>query len=206
MAGQAGRRRRRLTSNVRVHANALSSLPKNAIHPKTRAAWRRWLREHHNQTKGIWFVSYKKATGNPRVEYEEAVEEALCFGWVDSKVNKLDEERSMLWFSPRKANTGGSKPNKERIERILAAGLMHSIGLAKVKQAKADGSWSSLDRVEALLLPTDLKIAFARVPECIYQFREFSQVGQAWHPRMDNCCKASGNPHCAHCRDGPPCQ
>lgn len=71
--------------------------PPNSIHPKTRADWRAWLEQNHTQTEGVWLISYKKATGKPRFDYEEAVEEALCFGWIDSKPNKLDEERSLLW-------------------------------------------------------------------------------------------------------------
>ncbi|MCU0626198.1 MAG: hypothetical protein MUF21_06875, partial [Gemmatimonadaceae bacterium] len=96
-------------------------LPDNAVHPTTRAAWRRWLAANADRDAGIWCVQYKKGTGKPRVDYEELVEEALCVGWVDSKPAKLDDERSMLWFAPRKAGSAWSKPNKERIERLLAA-------------------------------------------------------------------------------------
>jgi uncharacterized protein YdeI (YjbR/CyaY-like superfamily) len=74
--------------------------PDNAIHPLTRAEWRQWLAENYTRTAGIWLVSYKKETGKSRFDYDEAVEEALCFGWIDSKPSKLDAERSMLWFAP----------------------------------------------------------------------------------------------------------
>ena len=148
-------------------------LPKNAFHPKTRAEWRSWLAENHAREEGVWFVSYKKATGKPRVEYEESVEEALCFGWIDSKANTLDGERSMLWFSPRKPRTGWSRPNKERIERLLAAGLMQPAGLAKIEQAKADGSWNALDAVEALEVPPDLQAALASYPAAAANFEAF---------------------------------
>ena len=121
--------------------------PTNSIHPETRAAWRHWLEEHHARSEGVWVISYKKATGKPRMEYEDAVEEALCFGWIDSKPNKLDEERSMLWFAPRKPGTGWARPNKDRVERLLAFGLIAPAGLAKVEAAKKDGSWVSLDPV-----------------------------------------------------------
>ena len=97
----------------------MSEPPPNAIHPLTRAEWRTWLEENHTQTAGIWLISYKKASGRPRMEYGEAVEEALCFGWVDSKPNKLDEERSMLWFAPRKTGTGWSRANKQRVEKLI---------------------------------------------------------------------------------------
>jgi uncharacterized protein YdeI (YjbR/CyaY-like superfamily) len=135
----------------------------NSTHPKTRAAWRAWFAKHHTRAEGVWLVTYKKATGKPRVEYDEAVEEALCWGWVDSKVNKLDEERSLLWFAPRKPKTGWSKPNKERVERMIAAGLMQPGGLAKIQAAKKDGSWEKLDAVELLEIPPDLQKALKSV-------------------------------------------
>jgi uncharacterized protein YdeI (YjbR/CyaY-like superfamily) len=137
----------------------MAQAPQNSVHAKTRKAWRAWLEAHHVDEAGVWLITYKKATGKPRIEYDEAVEEALCFGWIDSKPNKLDDERSMLWFAPRKAGTGWSRPNKERVERLIAAGLMQEAGLAKVQAAIDDGSWSALDAVENLEIPDDLKRA-----------------------------------------------
>ena len=139
----------------------MAKTPPNSVHPKTRAEWRTWLEQHHTQEEGVWLISFKKATGKPRFEYDEAVEEALCFGWIDSKGNKLDDERSMVWFVPRKARTGWSKLNKTRIEKLMAEGLMSPAGLAKVEAAKRDGSWNALDGVEALEIPPDLEKAFA---------------------------------------------
>jgi uncharacterized protein YdeI (YjbR/CyaY-like superfamily) len=136
--------------------------PPNSIHPKSRAAWRKWLEKNHTRTEGIWLISYKKATGKPRFDYDESVEEALCFGWIDSKPAKLDEERSMLWFAPRKVGTGWSKLNKERVERLIKAGLMTPAGLVKVNAAKKDGSWNALDTVEALEMPSDLEEALSK--------------------------------------------
>lgn len=81
-------------------------VPDNSVHPLTRADWRRWLEQHHRRTAGVWLVSYKKATGKPIVADNDAVEEALCFGWIDSKPKKLDAERSMLWFAPRQPGLG----------------------------------------------------------------------------------------------------
>ena len=147
--------------------------PPNSVHPTSRQAWREWLSENHARQEGIWLVSFKKATGKPRLEYDETVEEALCFGWVDSKPSKLDEERSMLWFSPRKNGTGWSKLNKERVERLIKAGQMATSGLAKVKQAKKDGSWATLDAVEALLIPSDLASALAMSPPAAANFDAF---------------------------------
>lgn len=135
--------------------------PFNSTHPKSRAAWRKWLEKNHTRPEGVWLVSYKKATGKPRLDYAEAVEEALCFGWIDSKGNKLDDERSLLWFAPRKPKTGWSKLNKERVEKLIKAGLMMPAGLAKVEAAKKDGSWNALDAAAALEIPPDLAKAFS---------------------------------------------
>lgn len=147
--------------------------PENAVHPLSRAEWRAWLAQHHTRIQGVWLISYKKATGKPRVEYDEAVEEALCFGWIDSKANRLDEERSMLWFAPRKPGTGWSKPNKERVERLIAAGLMEAPGMAKIEAARQDGSWNALDEVEALVIPPDLEAALAAYPSARRHFEAF---------------------------------
>jgi uncharacterized protein YdeI (YjbR/CyaY-like superfamily) len=151
----------------------MTTQPDNSVHPLTRAEWRAWLEQNHARTHGIWLISYKKATGKPRVEYDEAVEEALCFGWIDSKGNKLDDERSLLWFAPRKPRTGWSRPNKERIERLIAAGLMTEAGLAKIEAAKQDGSWTALDAVEALEIPPDLNAALAAYPSAQANFEAF---------------------------------
>ena len=147
--------------------------PPNSVHPLSRGEWRAWLAANHTRTDGLWLVTYKVATGKPRVGYDEAVEEALCFGWVDSKANKLDDARSLLWFAPRKGGTGWSRPNKERVARLIAAGLMAPAGLAKVDAAKADGTWTMLDGVEALEVPPDLAAAFAKHPNAAAHFAAF---------------------------------
>ncbi|MGZ9167138.1 MAG: YdeI/OmpD-associated family protein [Anaerolineales bacterium] len=151
----------------------MPTLPPNSIHPKSRAEWRKWLEENHTRTEGVWLISYKKATGKPRFDYDEAVEEALCFGWIDSKPGKIDEERSMLWFTPRKARTGWSKLNKERIKKLIKAGLMAPAGLAKVEAAGKDGSWNALDAAEALEIPADLAKAFSENETAKGYFDEF---------------------------------
>jgi uncharacterized protein YdeI (YjbR/CyaY-like superfamily) len=132
-------------------------LPPNAVHPLTRDEWRSWLQAHHQRDEGVWLVSYKKASGKPSLGYDAVVEEALCFGWVDSKPSKLDEHRTMLWFSPRQPKSAWSRPNKERVARLIEQGLMHESGLAKITAAQADGSWTALDEVEQLVVPVDLK-------------------------------------------------
>jgi uncharacterized protein YdeI (YjbR/CyaY-like superfamily) len=151
----------------------MADTPADSTHPTTRAEWRRWLEQNHTRTQGVWLISFKKATGKPRVEYDEAVEEALCFGWIDSKSLKLDDERTMLWFTARKRGTGWSKPNKERVERLIAAGLMTEAGMAKITAAQQDGSWSALDAVEALEIPPDLAAALAAHPSAQAHFEAF---------------------------------
>ena len=151
----------------------MTPAPAPSVHPPTREAWRAWLVEHQTRTTGIWLVSYKKATGKPRVEYDAAVEEALCFGWVDSKPNSLDAERTLLWFAPRKPGSGWSRPNKLRVERMMQAGQMAQAGLCKVEQAKLDGSWVRLDAVEALEIPEDLGRALAEYPQAARCFGAF---------------------------------
>lgn len=147
--------------------------PENSTHPLTRAEWRAWLEVNHARAEGVWMISYKKASGKPAVTYDEAVEEALCFGWVDSKPGKLDDERTMLYFAPRKAGSGWARPNKVRVERLIGAGLMTPAGQAKIDAAKADGSWAMLDAVEDLLIPPDLAEALAGYPAAAANFAAF---------------------------------
>ena len=143
------------------------------VEVETREAWGRWLEAHHDTATGAWLVSWRKHTGKPAVGYEPSVEEALRFGWVDSKGRKLDDDRTMLWFAPRKRRSGWSRPNKERIARLEVAGRMAPAGRAAVEAAKADGSWTLLDDVEDLVVPPDLAAAFAEHPGGAEQFEAF---------------------------------
>ncbi len=111
----------------------------------------------------MWLISYKRATGKPFVEYEDAVLEALCYGWIDGQLRPIDEQRSSLLFTPRKKGSGWARSNKERVKRLVAEGRMQPAGLAKVEAAKKDGSWTLLDSVEALEVPADLRKALAAV-------------------------------------------
>ena len=151
-----------------------AALPENAVHPKTRAEWRRWLARHHERTEGVWLVMYKQASGKARMGYDAAVEEALCFGWIDSRTRALDDERSMLWMAPRRARTGWSRSNKARVERLVAEGRMEAAGLAKIEAARADGSWSLLDGVESLEVPADLAKALKASKGDVF-FEKFPQ-------------------------------
>ena len=121
-----------------------------------RAAWRRWLTRHHRRPDAVWLVIHKRTSTSGSLRYEEAVEEALCFGWIDSKANKLDDARYKLWMAPRKPKSVWSAVNKRRVEELVASEAMDQAGMAAVEAAKADGSWSALDRSDALELPADL--------------------------------------------------
>jgi uncharacterized protein YdeI (YjbR/CyaY-like superfamily) len=140
------------------------------VEPASRAEWRAWLAVNHAASTGVWLVYPKKASGLPGPSYEEAVEEALCFGWIDSRVRPLDGRRRLQWVSPRRPGSIWSAPNKARVARLLAAGRMAPAGLAKIEAAQADGSWEILDKVEALELPEDLAAALAGAPKAASGF------------------------------------
>lgn len=149
------------------------NLPNDAVQPKNREAWRQWLEHHHHQSSGIWLIIFKKSSGKQVFSFDEAIADALCFGWIDSKPAKLDDERTKLWFTPRKPGSGWSRLNKSRIEAMMVAGLMQQPGLDKINAAKEDGSWFKLDAVEALEIPNDLAAAFESYPNSRENFDAF---------------------------------
>ena len=130
----------------------------------SRAQWRRWLARHHDSSTGIWLVRYKQGSGKTHVTYDDVVEEALCFGWVDSRPRALDEDRSQLLLTPRKPKSRWSALNKDRVARLTREGLMHPAGLAAVELAKRIGTWAALDAVEQLVEPQDLAAALDKEP------------------------------------------
>ena len=132
--------------------SALSDAP--LVEWQDRDAWRAWLEANHGASTGAWLVMNRRAARASL--YEAAVEEALCFGWIDSTAGRVDDERGKLYFAPRKSNSGWAATNKARIERLLADGLMAPAGLAAIERAKANGSWTLLDSVERLEVPPDL--------------------------------------------------
>jgi uncharacterized protein YdeI (YjbR/CyaY-like superfamily) len=139
-----------------------------------RAELRDWLAANFARTEPVWLISGKKAAGDAYLPYSDIVEEALCFGWVDSLPRALDATHSMLLLSPRKLGSAWSKPNRHRIERLIAADLMHPAGLAKVTAAKADGSWDFLKATESGDIPEDLAVALAAVPDARRNYDAFS--------------------------------
>lgn len=148
-------------------------LPANAFHPLDWEEWHGWLADHHGTSKGVWLVTFKKATGRPRIDYDDAVAEALCWGWIDSVSRRLDDDRGMLWFSPRKKGSGWSRTNKTRLEALIAEGRVSPGALEGIAVAKADGSWTKLDGVEDRVVPPDLAVEFDRYPDAARLFDGF---------------------------------
>jgi uncharacterized protein YdeI (YjbR/CyaY-like superfamily) len=146
----------------------------DTFYPQNRAEWRAWLAEHHTTSTGVWVIYYKKESGKPRVEYADAVEEALCFGWIDSVPNAIDDLSYKQLFSPRNPKSPWSKLNKERVEALIAQGLMTPAGLAKIELAKQNGTWTSYDAIETLSVPPDLQAALAQNPTAQTNFEAFN--------------------------------
>jgi uncharacterized protein YdeI (YjbR/CyaY-like superfamily) len=148
-----------------------------SFYAKNRKAWRKWLEKNHAKSAGIWLIYYKKTSGKKRLEYNDAVEEALCFGWIDSTSRPLDEEKYMQRFTPRKPKSGWSSLNKQRIEKMIQQGLMAAAGLQKIDIAKKNGTWESLDKIYAppdqLQMPDDLARAFSKNKKAKINFENF---------------------------------
>jgi uncharacterized protein YdeI (YjbR/CyaY-like superfamily) len=133
------------------------------IYVKNREQWRNWLSQHHDKSNGVWLVFYKKNTGKSTLEYDEAVEEALCFGWIDSIIKKVDDEKYLRKITPRKSDSRWSELNKKRVKKLEKQGLMTEAGIGKVKQAKASGLWNKPDRPQISLdIPKELARALTK--------------------------------------------
>ena len=130
----------------------------------SRAEWRQWLERHHDSSPGVFVVYGKKAARLPGPAYEDLIEEALCFGWIDGTLRPVDEQRTSLYFCPRRPGGMWAASNKARVERLRAAGHMTPAGEAVIARAVEDGSWTILDRSEALELPDELAEALAARP------------------------------------------
>ncbi len=128
--------------------------------PASQQDWRRWLKKNHKSKQSVWLVYYKKKSSVPTITWSDAVDEALCFGWIDSKAKPLDDERFMQFFCKRKPNSVWSKINKTKVERLIGDGLMTKAGFDSIETAKQNGSWTILDDVEELRIPKDLVKAF----------------------------------------------
>ncbi|WP_316800270.1 YdeI/OmpD-associated family protein [Pedobacter frigidisoli] len=139
-----------------------NSAPQESFCPSSRQEWREWLIQNHGSQQSVWLIYYKKKADMPTLTWDEAVDEALCFGWIDSIGKPIDDRQYMQFFSRRKPKSAWSKINKEKIERLSEQGLIMAAGSAAIETAKQNGSWSALDEVESLILPKDLTKAFGR--------------------------------------------
>jgi uncharacterized protein YdeI (YjbR/CyaY-like superfamily) len=142
------------------------------IVPSTRA-WRKWLQAHHQQESSIWLVIYKKESAVPSVRYPDAVDEALCFGWIDSTPNKRDAESYKVRFAKRNPKSRWSKVNKEKVERLLKEKRMAPAGLEMIELAKESGTWNALDAIENMEVPADLKQALKKLKGATENFEAF---------------------------------
>ena len=143
---------------AKTRRNAMTNITNdNQFYAPDRGAWRAWLQANHDGQTGVWLVITHKDSNTPSVKYDAAVEEALCFGWVDSKPNKRDDESYYLYFAQRKRKSNWSRANKERVQLMIAESKMTSAGMALVEWAQAHGTWDALEDVENLVTPPDLQ-------------------------------------------------
>jgi uncharacterized protein YdeI (YjbR/CyaY-like superfamily) len=153
----------------------MASSELKTFYARDRKAWRNWLQKNHSKSQGVWLIYYKKSSGKERLDYGDAVEEALCFGWIDSTARPIDDERYMQRFTPRKPKSGWSALNKRRIEKMIEQNLVTRAGLEKMEEAKKSGAWERLDHIEALQLPEDFEKALAKNKKAKSNFEKFPQ-------------------------------
>jgi len=152
----------------------LSLDKKELLYFKNTQEWREWLHENHSTSTAVYLIFYRVNSEFESMRWEEAVQVALCYGWIDSTVRKIDDERRKQVFGPRKDKSVWSKVNKNYIEKLIAENLMHESGLKKIEIAKQNGSWESLDHVENLTIPSDLQKAFDANATAFNNYQNFS--------------------------------
>ena len=149
-------------------------LERELLYFKNAGEWREWLHQNHDKSKGVELVFYRVGANRESMRWEEAVQVAVCYGWIDSTVRKLDDERRKQVFTPRKDKSVWSKLNKTYIEKLTKENLMHESGFAKIEIAKKNGSWESLDDVEGQVIPKDLEAAFKKNKSAFKNYQNFS--------------------------------
>lgn len=154
----------------------MNEVPKNSFCPSNKDEWREWLEKNHKKEESIWLIFYKKKSANFNLSWSQAVDEAICFGWIDSVKKSLDEERYIQYFTKRKPTSIWSKINKNKVETLTKQGLMSDAGLKCVRIAKENGSWTILDTVEKLIIPKDLERKFQQYPNSKDYFQSLSVV------------------------------
>ena len=145
------------------------------FYPANQQEWRQWLEENHCVKEAVWMVMYKKGSDKPSISWSDAVDAALCYGWIDSVKRSVDSESSIQFFTKRKPKSGWSKINKAKIDRLTENGLMKPAGQACIETAKQNGSWTILDEVEELTMPDDLKAALDTQTEAVAYFSGLSK-------------------------------
>ena len=145
------------------------------FYAKTQKEWRKWLEKNHRSEKAVWLIFYKKGSGKQSTNYAEALEEALCFGWIDSKANKRDDESYYQYFAKRRPRSNWSKVNKEKVAKLIEKELMTPAGFESIETAKKNGRWSALDDVEELIIPPDLKMLFDKNKTAFENWEKFSR-------------------------------
>jgi uncharacterized protein YdeI (YjbR/CyaY-like superfamily) len=146
------------------------------FYPKNNEAWRKWLEKNYITETSVWFIFYKKISNKPSVKYSEAVDIALCYGWIDSKQMPIDEEKYMQFFCKRKAKSVWSRVNKAKVERLIAEGKMTKAGFESIEIAKQNGSWTILDGAENLVIPKELDKEFKKYKNAKSNFLNFSRT------------------------------
>ncbi|HEY9083995.1 MAG TPA: YdeI/OmpD-associated family protein [Vicingaceae bacterium] len=154
----------------------MNEVPKNSFCPSNKDEWREWLEKNHKKEESIWLIFYKKKSANFNLSWSQAVDEAICFGWIDSVKKSLDEERYIQYFTKRKPTSIWSKINKNKVKTLTKQGLMSDAGLKCVRIAKENGSWTILDTVEKLIIPEDLERKFQQYPNSKDYFQSLSVV------------------------------
>ena len=145
----------------------------SSYYARDRQSWRYWLEKNHAREQSLWLIIFHKTSDKLSEYYDESVEEALCFGWIDSKANKRDHESYYLLFAKRKPQSNWSRLNKERVSRLMEKGLIAPAGLKVIVEAQNNGTWTALDDVENLVIPEDLQIGFSAFPGSSVHFASF---------------------------------
>jgi uncharacterized protein YdeI (YjbR/CyaY-like superfamily) len=150
-------------------------VPQKSIHFKNRREWRNWLSKNNDKENEVWLVHYKKGSGIDSVALADAVEEALCFGWIDGKLQSIDKDRYVVRYSPRHPKSLWSKINKDRAERLIASGQMAPAGMSKIKEARGNGLWDAANtNRRSDKMPADLEAALKHDEDAWSNFHGFA--------------------------------
>jgi uncharacterized protein YdeI (YjbR/CyaY-like superfamily) len=162
--------------------------------PKSQTEWRQWLKKNHQSKQSVWLIYYTKKSTIHSLSWSEAVDEALCFGWIDSTRKTIDEFSFMQFFSKRKPKSNWSKINKEKVQQLIDSKRMTKAGYKSIEIAKQNGYWTILDEVEELIIPNDLEIAFEKIQKLKRLFSQFKQIDKENNIKLDCPCQTTRNP------------